>query len=303
MRCIFKFLFCIATFFVLKISPILMAVSMADENAIDVIQPSVDIARSIQSYEVTFRQKSTEIILTPSESTRDENLNLKIWCDLQKPEFVAIKREQVTQEDKKTWNRYSVYIYSEGKMRTNTNPSVAKAEKIGFDTFRSTKRLPYPELCGFGSIPIGLSDTKDSFLDKLLQVEGAVVKRLPDGTPTIFVRIEVEGIEATKSLMFDKRSLSPTKVSMNVGDFWTQVCAITRHDVNDVPVPKHIRISTDQKDPKLPNGPHIKHSDQWVDFDWKSVNQPVVFPSHDELLKMKEVEIDNLLNFKDDDSE
>lgn len=295
--------FHLALCFVLQVILVHAGLGLADESAIDVIQPSVDIARSIRSYEVNLHQKSTEIALAPIEATRDENIHLKIWCDLQKPEFVAVKREQVTQEEKKTWNRYSVYIYADGKLRTNTNPGLVNAQKVGFDTFRSTSRLPYPELCGFGSIPIGLSETNDSFLDNLLRLESAVVKRLPDGTPTILLRVEVEGIEATKSLMFDKKTLSPSKVSMNVGGFWTQVCSIMRHDVNNVPVPKQIRISTDQKDPKVPNGPHIKHSDQWVEFDWKSVNQPIDFPVHEELLKLKDVEIDKLLEIEKEEPE
>ncbi|XZE18376.1 hypothetical protein SH449x_003668 [Pirellulaceae bacterium SH449] len=267
----------------------------SDETATDVIQPAVDIARAIESYEVVIHRKSTEITLMPTEATRDVVTHTKIWCDLRKPEMVAIQREDISDGEKKFLLQNSVFVFADGVLRTNTRPNVSNAQKMSFDSFRTTSRLPYPELLGFGTVPTGLSETKDQFLDQLLQVENASVKRSPDGTATIVYRVEVEGVEALKSMVFDKTTLAPSKVSMKIGDFWTQVCSIRRQDVNDIPAPVHLRLSTDQKDPRAPNSPPVRHSDEWVDLEWKSINQPIVFPSHDKLLAAKEAEIDKLL--------
>lgn len=116
-------------------------------------------------------------------------------------------------------------------------------------------------------------------------------------------RVEVEGVEASKSIVFDKTTLSPSKVSMKIGDFWTQVCSIRSQDVNDIPAPVHIRLSTDQKDPRAPNSPPVRHADEWLDLEWKSINQPIVFPNHDELLTAKEAEIDKLLETPKEDTQ
>lgn len=275
----------------------------SDENAVDVIQPAVDIARSIQSYEVLIHEKSTELTLTPTETVRDTETHTKIWCDLQKPEFIAIQRVQIAEGEKKKWIDDSVFVYADGVFRKNTNRSSSKGQKMSFDTFRSTSRLPYPELLGFGSIPIALSESKDECLDQMLRMDNASVKRSPDGTATIVIRVEVEGVEAIKSFMIDKTTLTPSKVSMKIGDFWTQVCTVRRQDTNAVPVPVHIRLSTDQKDPNASSSPPIKHADQWLDLEWKSINQPITFPNHGELLSAKEAEIEQLLEIQKENTQ
>lgn len=275
----------------------------SDENAIDVIQPAIDIARSIQSYEVLIHEKSTELTLTPTETVRDTETHTKIWCDLQRPEFIAIQRTQISEGEKKTWVNDNIFVYADGRLRKNTSRSSSTGQKMSFDTFRSTSRLPYPELLGFGSVPVSLSESKDECLDQMLHMENATVRRSPDGTATIVLRVEVEGVEAIKSFMIDKTTLTPNKVSMKIGDLWTQVCTIRREDVNAMPVPVHIRLSTDQKDPNALSSPPIKHADQWLDLKWKSINQPITFPNHDELLSAKEAEIEQLLEIQKENTQ
>lgn len=102
----------------------------SDETATDVIQPAVDIARAIESYEVVIHRKLTEITLMPTETTREVVTHTEVWCDLQKTKMVAIQREEISYGEKKFLLQNSVFVIADGVLRTNSRPSASSRKCI-----------------------------------------------------------------------------------------------------------------------------------------------------------------------------